>query len=189
MNQSLHDTIATEVRGFMKTVAELEYKYMVQVTTSRIKYKTVLRMLEEKLGISHDQLSSQKDQIKAIIKVFLSYFSKKQEETIQEFRERIGKNSKQDVASQLYTNENYNSLVDHSVVNFWSTDSQLDSAERRQWNSAYITFYNEKSALLQTKSPSKSDSYCRQQVYHSKKLAKSLRTVGEHCLLKTSSVI
>ena len=77
MNQSLHDTIATEVRGFMKTVAELEYKYMVQVTTSRIKYKTVLRMLEEKLGISHDQLSSQKDQIKAIIKVFLSYFSKK----------------------------------------------------------------------------------------------------------------
>ena len=74
MNQSLHDTIAAEVRNFMKTVAELEYNCMVEMTTSRIKYKTVLRMLEDKLGISHDQLSSQKDQIKAIIKVFLSNF-------------------------------------------------------------------------------------------------------------------
>ena len=124
MNQSLLDTIAAEVRDFMKTVSELEYICIVGVTTSRVKYKTVLHMLEDKLGISHDQLSSQKDQIKAIIKVFLSLSYKTQDETIKEFRERIEKNSKQDMASEFYPTEDYSGLIDRPVVDFGALNSR-----------------------------------------------------------------
>ena len=81
-------------------------------------------MLEDKLGISHDQLSSQKDQIKAIIKVFLSLSYKTQDETIKEFRERIEKNSKQDMASEFYPTEDYSGLIDRPVVDFGALNSR-----------------------------------------------------------------
>ena len=58
MSDSLRDRITSEVRSFLKCVPDIE----------RVKYKTVLQMLEQHLNLSKDELTAEKDTIKSIIK-------------------------------------------------------------------------------------------------------------------------
>lgn len=69
MSDSLRDRITSEVRSFLKCVPDIEYRRFPQIIRRRVKYKTVLQMLEQHLNLSKDELTAEKDTIKSIIKV------------------------------------------------------------------------------------------------------------------------
>ena len=56
-----------------------------------MKYKTVLQILEQKLGLPKGGLDAKKDMIKAIIKVGILILWSEQEETIREYEQRAAK--------------------------------------------------------------------------------------------------
>ncbi|KAK8823670.1 hypothetical protein WA577_002589 [Blastocystis sp. JDR] len=75
MSSSLHERIASEVRSYLKCVSDIE----------TVRFKTVLKMLEQRLNLTKESLIAEKETIKAIIR----------EEGMKEFESREASAKKQ----------------------------------------------------------------------------------------------